>query len=259
MPGVSLADAFGLVRVRRASRAEKTVLVLPRTVPVRLPFWEGDGARRTGDVVGAVRGRHELAGIRDYEPGDPLSIIHWGQTARRGRLQTKELHGGSGRTASVLIALDARAGAGPDDFETAVSAAASLAEACAAQGSAVGYVDSAGQADPVPATVDATAVVHRLAAAEPVGRMRLADVLARPARDPESSRLVVTVSAAPDPTLGPAVTRLRSRGIPVACVLVGPASVDRSDLVARGAHVTHVPEPAALEAALSAGGRHARS
>ena len=41
----------------------------------------------------------------DYQPGDPLSRVHWAQTAKRGRLQTKELRApsGSGRTVVVLL------------------------------------------------------------------------------------------------------------------------------------------------------------
>lgn len=253
IPGVSLADAFGLVRVRRATRARQAVLVLPRTVPIRLPFWEADGARRPGDVNGAVRGRYELAGVRDYEPGDPLSIIHWGQTARRGSLQTKELHGGSGRTASVLIAFDTRVGGDRREFETAVSAAASLAEACVAHGSAVGLIDSVATSEPVEPELDASVVVRRLATVEPQGRGGLAEVLGRSTRHGDGTRLVVTVTSVPDPALGSTLTQLRSRGVPVASVLVGRATADLTDLTARGLVVTHVPTPDLLEAALNAG------
>ncbi len=253
IPGVSLADPFGLVRVRRATRAHQTVLVLPRTVPIRLPFWEADGARRPGDVSGAVRGRYELAGVRDYEPGDPLSIIHWGQTARRGSLQTKELHGGSGRTASVLIAFDTRTGGDRHDFETAVSAAASLAEGCVAHGSAVGFMDSPGTSEPIEPQHDAAAVVRRLAVVEPEGRRGVAGELVRTLREGDGTRLVVTVTSVPDAALGPTATQLQNRGVPVACVLVGRATADLADLTARGIVVTHVPSPDMLEAALGAG------
>lgn len=253
IPGVSLADPFGLVRVRRATRAHQAVLVLPRTVPIRLPFWEADGARRPGDVNGAVRGRYELAGVRDYEPGDPLSIIHWGQTARRGSLQTKELHGGSGRTAGVLIAFDTRTGGDRHEFETAVSAAASLAEGCVAHGSAVGLMDGLGASEPIEPEHDASAVVRRLAVVAPEGRTGLADSLARTLREGDGTRLVVTVTSVPDPALGPTATQLQARGVPVACVLVGRATADLGDLTARGIVVTHVPGPDLLEAALNAG------
>ena len=34
--------------------------------------------------------------MRDYQPGDALSRVHWAQTAKRGRLQTKELRAPAG-------------------------------------------------------------------------------------------------------------------------------------------------------------------
>ncbi len=258
IPGVSLSDAFGLVRVRRATRTRQSILVLPRTVPIRLPFWEIDGARRPGEVAGVVRGRFELAGVRDYEPGDPLSIIHWGQTARRGSLQTKELHGGSARTASVVIVLDLRSGGDRWEFETAVSAAASLAEGCVAHGSAVGYTDASPDTEAIEPGPDAGAVVRRLATVQPGGRPGVADALTRAAHTADGSRLVVAITSVPDPGLAPALARLQARGVPATCVLVGRAAAGLDEIRSRGIVATYVPGPDTLEAALNAGGVHGR-
>src|SRR5439155_1344974 len=48
--------------------------------------------------------RERFAGVRPYEPGDPLNRIHWRLTAHAGELQTKLFE--PTRSADVLLALD---------------------------------------------------------------------------------------------------------------------------------------------------------
>ena len=45
-----------------------------------------------------------FAGVRDYEPGDPMHHVHWRLSAHAGRLQTKTYE--PTRSAEVLFALD---------------------------------------------------------------------------------------------------------------------------------------------------------
>jgi uncharacterized protein (DUF58 family) len=52
--------------------------------------------------------RERFAGVRTYEPGDPLNRIHWKLTAHSGKLQIKLFE--PTRTAHVLFALDLAAG-----------------------------------------------------------------------------------------------------------------------------------------------------
>ncbi len=259
LPAVALGDAFGLVRVRRATRAQQSVLVLPRVVPVRAPFWEGRGARRPGDTAGAIRGRFELDGVRDYEPGDPLSLIHWGQTARRGTLQTKELHGEAGHFGGIVLVLDTMRGADAADVEVAVSAAASLAEACVARGSPVGLQHRGRPPVDVPPDLDAAVVVRTLATVEADGDEPISQAVRAASRDSDGSHLVVAVAAQPDRALGPTITQLAGTGTAVAVVLVGAACADAGDLRARRINVAEVTEMAGLEDALnSQGGARAR-
>jgi len=239
-PWVAIADPFGLVRVRRAVRSSATLLAVARTVPVGLPFWEG-ASRRMGDAVGRARGRVELSGIRDYEPGDPLSLIHWTQTARRGRLQTKELHGESGRGRRLMIVLDAMPSpeaTSSGDFEVAVSAAASLVSGCAARGTAVGLAHGGGGGElwPIGSPIDrmerSLALVTRTATES-------AGVLIRQvAAAPEAPDLVVIVSANDDAHLVAAVNVARTSGIATAAVLIADARRHALALSRSGAVVT---------------------
>lgn len=262
-PAVSLADPFGLARVRRASRADTRLLVLPKTVPVLVPFWESGAARRAGQHTGLLRGRAELGGVRDYEPGDPLSLIHWAQTARRGRLQTKELHGESGRSATLVVLLDARAhpanGDAPDGpFELAVSAAASLVATCAARGDAVGLEHTAADAEALPLGSGAGAIERALALVRCDGAQTISLALRSVLGRPTTPRTLVLITASGDRGLAAAAGQARSAGVNVAAVLVGQARVYAHELRRGGAWVTEVGGAPDLRIALDGSGGHAQ-
>lgn len=262
-PGVSLSDPFGLARVRRASRSETTVLVLPRTVPVLVPFWESGAARRAGQQAGLLRGRAELGGVRDYEPGDPLALIHWAQTARRGRLQTKELHGESGRGATLGLLLDAQATPAATEtadecFELAVSAAASLVAACAARGDAVGLEHTGARVTALPVGTPAGAIERELALVRPDGVQAIALAVRAAIGRPDAPRTLVVITAGGDRGLSAAASQARGAGVNVAAVLIGPARAYAHDLRRAGTWVTEVGDVSHLASALDGSGAHAR-
>jgi len=84
-------DLFGLFPIRRSFQNSETLLVYPMMVQVQdfpnppglLPGGEAL-RRRTAQITS------NAAGVREYEPGDPLHRIHWLSTARRNRLMAKE-------------------------------------------------------------------------------------------------------------------------------------------------------------------------
>lgn len=84
-------DIFGLFPVQQKFESEHSLLVYPSMVYVRsfpnppglLPGGEAL-RRRTPQITS------NAAGVREYEPGDPLNRIHWVSTARRNRLMVKE-------------------------------------------------------------------------------------------------------------------------------------------------------------------------
>ena len=262
-PTVALADPFGLARVRRASRIESKLLVLPRVVPILIPFWESGAARRAGQQAGLLRGRSELGGIRDYEPGDPLSLIHWAQTARRGRLQTKELHGESGRGATMVVVLDCKGdpanGAGPDaPFEVAVCAAASMIAVCAARGDAVGLVHTGAAAREFPLGAPPPAMERELALVQPDGQQAVSLAIRGVIGAPVVPRTLVIVTAVGDRALAAAAGQARNSGVAVAAVLVGQARSHAQELRRSGAWVATAGGFDDLEAALDGSGIHAQ-
>jgi uncharacterized protein (DUF58 family) len=165
---LSSGDLFGLFPVKTSLPVRDSLLVYPMMVEVR-NFPNPPGMLPGGESL--RRRTHQItpnaAGVREYEPGDPLNRIHWLSTARRGRMMVKEFE--LDPLADVWIFLDAekavqeamplpepdyyakdfwqhhtQVALPPSTEEYAVSIAASLARDYLRRGRAVGLV-GAGQ------------------------------------------------------------------------------------------------------------------
>jgi uncharacterized protein (DUF58 family) len=84
-------DPLGLFALQREIKATSSIVVYPAVIPIP-SFVPPLGQLPGGD---AVRQRTHyittnVSGVRDYEPGDSFSRIHWRSTARTGRLIVKE-------------------------------------------------------------------------------------------------------------------------------------------------------------------------
>lgn len=106
---VQISDPFGFAPLERPLTPDVALLVMPEPrigIPMRvlrrLPF---------GTPVQASRmfeDRERFAGVRPYEPGDPLNRIHWKLTGHVGGLHTKLFE--PTRSADVLLLLDLATG-----------------------------------------------------------------------------------------------------------------------------------------------------
>lgn len=103
---LSSGDLFGLFPCKISVPAEDTLLVYPMMVEIK-NFPNPPGLLPGGEAL--RRRTHQItpnaAGVREYEPGDPLNRIHWLSTARRGRMMVKEFE--LDPLADVWIFLDA--------------------------------------------------------------------------------------------------------------------------------------------------------
>lgn len=124
---VSLAtgDLFGLSRRSRQIGLKTTLIVWPKTVSLdtsRLTprLWHGENLapRPTRDESIHIRG------IREYVQGDRLSRIHWKTSAHTGDFKVKQFEPETQPEFTVL--LDSASQFNRDDWEVAISAAASL-------------------------------------------------------------------------------------------------------------------------------------
>lgn len=137
-------DPFGLFRMRRRLAVGGTVLVYPAIT--ELTSFGGLPGELPGGNVRVQRTQiatPNAAGVRDYQPGDALSRIHWLNSARLGRLMVKEFDLDPLSDVWVILDLDSevQVGTGPDSTEEwTVSVGASLVKYLLDQQREVGIV-----------------------------------------------------------------------------------------------------------------------
>jgi uncharacterized protein (DUF58 family) len=141
---VETGDLFGLHRHFRVSGEPNFLMVLPRVVP--LEGFDIASRRPIGEVRMSYRLYEDptrIAGVRSYEPGDPLNRVHWHATARTGVLHSKVYEPSTVAGATLLLDFHVDSHVAKDEpyrSELAVTAAASVANAVYEMGQQVGLV-----------------------------------------------------------------------------------------------------------------------
>jgi len=131
---VYVADWFGFVEKSRRIPCEASFLVYPAVVDmVYRPFenYFDQGMAAVRDQV--KRDSTMAVQLRDYQPGDRFSWIHWKATARRNELMTKEFE--QRQTNDLMIVLDCSPSG---TFDLAVKFTASLIRAVIKKGGQAG-------------------------------------------------------------------------------------------------------------------------
>lgn len=221
---INSGDPLGLVSYQGRIMMASKLVVYPRTVEMQaLHFFP---RRQEGTISAKKSLSHDLSqlvGIRDYRPGDRLSLIHWKATAKTNKLQTKEF--APLLIDSSLIVLDCTADAwkrGFDPaFEEAVTVAASLVKAAWLQRIPVRFYSNEGR-QPEHLAVASQGEFHRLllhlAATAPTGRQSLSQFLLGELFFQGSN--VVLVSSAKGEKFQQLLYRLASRGNSVTLIQV---------------------------------------
>jgi uncharacterized protein (DUF58 family) len=140
---ISSGDIFGFYPVLREDENFDSVIIYPAIydlpdlgLPSKRPFGERKGYERIFEDPGRI------AGLRDYQPGDPMRRIDWKASARSGVLQSRVYEPSS--TLHMLIALNVNTlahsweGFLPDVLERVISAAGSVARYGFEAGYAIG-------------------------------------------------------------------------------------------------------------------------
>ena len=125
-------DLFGFFSSHKLADQRDRLLVYPRVVP--LPDLGLPAARPLGEAGGGLRifpDPSRPAGIREYQPGDPLKAVHWKATARTQRLQVRIFEPSSTTTVILVVVVETAArhweGYSPTNLEYVITAAASVA------------------------------------------------------------------------------------------------------------------------------------
>ena len=136
-------DLFGF-RWRTGNQATTdSLLVYPKLVP--LEQWRLPSGRPLGEELATRRliaDPLRFAGVRDYVPGDNPRHIHWKNSARWGRLQTRVFDPEA--TQALVLVVDVQTSDQgtfwlvPAYLELIISAAASIADSALAERRAVG-------------------------------------------------------------------------------------------------------------------------
>ncbi|MBD8024614.1 DUF58 domain-containing protein [Microbacterium gallinarum] len=120
------SDPIGLLRREHAFEDVHDVYVHPRTTSLPstsaglIRDLEGSPTRR---LVDSDMSFHA---IREYAPGDSRRQIHWKSTAKTGRLMVRQYEESRRSRMAVVLGVAEHEYADPDEFELAVSCAASL-------------------------------------------------------------------------------------------------------------------------------------
>ncbi len=128
-------DPLGFVAYQGRIRQPAQMLVYPRTI--ELPAWSFFPRRVEGSVMAKKtfnQSQVQLAGIREYQPGDRYGLIDWKSTAKTGDLLSKEFE--PLLMSFSLVVLDCTIDSWKRDFdpafEEAVTVAASLVQGAVA-------------------------------------------------------------------------------------------------------------------------------
>lgn len=137
-------DLFGLHRRFRVAADPHFLLVYPQVVP--LSGYDVASKRPIGEVRMSYRLYEDptrIAGVREYEAGDPLNRVNWRATARTGILHSKVYEPSTVAGATILLDFHQQSHALKDEpyrSELAITAAASMASAVYLLGQQVGLV-----------------------------------------------------------------------------------------------------------------------
>lgn len=146
---IEIADFFGWTKKTKVFPLKQTILVYPQTVDI--PYRAIESSYDQGAMAAPhtlVKDTTMATGIRDYQPGDRVSWIHWKSFARTQTLRTKEFED---RQSEDLFLLDDRKAS--DKFELQVELTASLLQSIVRSNSSVAYLS-------IGNTLDSFPVIH---------------------------------------------------------------------------------------------------
>ncbi len=268
---VTIEDPLGFERAQASAPASQTVLVRPHVSQLDALFTDTgrDGLDGRRSLVRRAAGV-DLHSVRDYQPGEPLRLVHWPTTARRGALTVLELQDNPRDETAVVLDCDPAGVAGPagrSSFDEAVRVAGSVLAACARRGRPVALAGAAGSSLLRVSGLDGSweEALDVLAGIEPDERRTLAALLADRRLATARVQELIVISCRPEGIDVAVALERRLAGV----VLVdaptyagagpSPPSPTLLRLAAAGVPVTVVRAGQDLATALGGGGLGARS
>lgn len=104
---VEISDFFGWLRKTRLIELENTILVFPKMTGIHyVPFNTQYDQGTMASPLNIVKDTTMATGVRNYQPGDRVTWIHWKSFARTQTLMTKEFE--DRRSQELFIIMDGR-------------------------------------------------------------------------------------------------------------------------------------------------------
>ena len=265
---IRTGDPFGFFEASATVGQGVSVVVYPRIEP--LPRWRLPAAALEGSHASPVRTLQTTpmaTSVRPYAPGDAMNRIHWKTTARHGEIQVKEFD--LEQTADAWIILDlqrsVQAGRGDDStVETAVRAAASIADRALQENRAVGMTVNASRTAFLPPDRGGRQhlkIMQLLAAVEADGSTPLVETLITTVGRLRRGMTAVVITSSLDPAWVRPLAALRVRGVACVVVTLDAAAFERHEAdrasAASGAPPRSDPEAEELAAKRARALRHA--
>jgi uncharacterized protein (DUF58 family) len=206
-------DPIGLMRREIEWSGVRMLHVHPRTIavsPLSTGYLRDLEGTPTRDLTVSDIAFHAL---REYQPGDDRRFIHWRSSAKTGTFMVRQFE--ETRRSRMLVVLDLAADAygDPEDFELAVSAAASLGARAIRDARGISFITSGRARDarrPAPAAEGrAAGGMRELPTAS---RDRLLDALCLVETDARAAGLAETVRAASESASGVSLVFLVTGG-----------------------------------------------
>ena len=176
-------DIFGLFEHKGTLDLPYSFAVLPQKAHIR--EWKQlhhlfRGVHHHSATTRSHRETTQINGVREYIYGDRLARIHWNATAKTGTWKSKEFERESLPKTVIVLDRNMRAYKDKDDFELAVSVAASLLDYGARKDLAIGLLSVGKQFhyfEPKLGAGHHKAIVNHLIEVEADGQHALPDVL----------------------------------------------------------------------------------
>jgi uncharacterized protein (DUF58 family) len=225
-------DPFGLFRHRRQIDGTNTLVVYP--IALDLPSF----GRLPGELPGGgLQGERvqfttpNVAGVREYRPGDTYNRIHWPSTARQRQLMVKEFELDPFSDVWLILDFDetAMVGTGPESTEEyAVTVTASLAKHFLKENRAVGVVSQGQVLGADRGTRQLLRTLELLAFLRPRARPNLHELLLGEQQRFGRTDCLVVITASVDDAWVRTAKTLEARGIHSSAVLIEASTFGRA-------------------------------
>lgn len=160
------SDFFGWVTRTTHHELSQTIVVYPQLTEIANTSLSVQYDQ--GGVVAkyrAVKDTALVSGLRDYQPGDRFSQVHWKSFAKTGNLRTKEFEDRQSQSITIVLDRSTR-----ENFEAAVDLAASIAKSAVRNHNDIAFM-SGGDAQvyypSIQTDMQFEQVLHHLAVVQP--------------------------------------------------------------------------------------------